>query len=363
MTPALPRADVQQALRTRLDGGRPVLVTGPPGFGKTTVLLECARRLAVDGLVPVYLDLMGAASSPERFVRTALAALPPEVSPPAARRAAELAASREKAADAVQALFDAWSDPSPGGPAVALVLDAATEIRSLAYFPGLRDADARLAEALAARRQPTLMATSFPTLAARLWPHLEPYVLPPLGGVDVAPLAGPAGVDPAALAAAAYGSPRYARALLDGMRDGATLSEAWAAGMAPGGRLECLCRHTHEALLLRSRGYGISKALLATVADEEGLNLTALVARLGRSPGAVRDYLTWLVGVDALRFTAKRYSYVDPMLRWWVRLHGRGTPPSEADIAAAAHEATGSAPPPPPAARREPRRETLIEID
>ena len=75
--------------------------------------------------------------------------------------------------------------------------------------------------------------------------------------------------------------------------------------MAPGGRLERLCRHTYETLLLRSRGYGMSKAVLGAVAEEEGLNLTALVARLGRTPGAVRDYLGWLLGVDALRMVGQ----------------------------------------------------------
>jgi hypothetical protein len=36
------------------------------------------------------------------------------------------------------------------------------------------------------------------------------------------------------------------------------------------GRLEQACRHTYEVLLLRSRGYGMSKAVLAAVAAEEG---------------------------------------------------------------------------------------------
>ena len=81
--------------------------------------------------------------------------------------------------------------------------------------------------------------------------------------------------------------------------------------MAEGGRLEAACRHTYETLLLRSRGYGMSKAVLEAVAQEEGLNLTALVGRLGRTPGAIRDYLLWLLGVDALRMVRKRYFYVD----------------------------------------------------
>jgi len=76
---------------------------------------------------------------------------------------------------------------------------------------------------------------------------------------------------------------------------GAELASAWALEMAPGARLELACRQTYESLLLRSRGYGMSKAVMDAVAHEEGLNLTALVRRLGRTPGAVRDYLQWLV--------------------------------------------------------------------
>jgi hypothetical protein len=94
-------------------------------------------------------------------------------------------------------------------------------------------------------------------------------------------------------------------------------------------------------MLLRSRGYGMSKAVLSAVAQEEGLNLTALVARLGRTPGAIRDYLQWLLGVDALRMSKKRYYYVDGLVRWWVRLHARGTPATDGEILSAARMAAG----------------------
>ena len=130
--------------------------------------------------------------------------------------------------------------------------------------------------------------------------------------------------------------------------------------MARGGRLERLCRHTYETLLLRSRGYGMSKAVLAAVAEEEGLNLTALVARLQRSPGAIRDYLGWLLAVDALRVERKRYFYVDGLVRLWVRLHGLGVIPAEGQLATAARElitATGAA------AVRSASNERLMEID
>jgi hypothetical protein len=124
------------------------------------------------------------------------------------------------------------------------------------------------------------------------------------------------------------GSPRYLRILWPRVRAGEAPLDAWLAEMAPGALLEHASRHTFERLLLRSRGYGMSKAVLLAVAREEGLNLTALVPRLGRTPGATRDYLQWLVDVDALRREGKRYFFVDPVVRAWVRIHAQGVQPT-----------------------------------
>ena len=202
--------------------------------------------------------------------------------------------------------------------------------------------------------------------------------MPPLTPAEVGEvLAQGSGATAEELIRASFGWPRYARALLERLRGGASLATAWAEEMAKGGRLELMAHHTYETLLLRSRGYGISKAALDAVAREEGLNLKALVARLGRTPGATRDYLQWLVGVDALRMEGKRYVYVDGMVRQWVRLHASGQPASSADLRRAAEEllrprpveapttevptadttAEGSTTPPPP------RRDSLMEID
>jgi hypothetical protein len=182
--------------------------------------------------------------------------------------------------------------------------------------------------------------------------------------------------DPAAretLTHASFGWPRYLRVLLERHADGGAIQDVWVQEMEAGGRLEAACRHTYESLLLRSRGYGISKAVLAAVAEEEGLNLTALVGRIGRTPGAVRDYLQWLVGVDALRMQRKRYYYVDGLLRLWVRLHARGVPASARELRAAAAQALADsanaprveAPPVEEAEspRPAPRHESLMEID
>jgi hypothetical protein len=378
--PLVARPLLLRALGERAGGASPLVLTGPPGAGKTALLLEAAGMLAAQGSTPVYLDLMGAASSPERFVRAALAALPASVFGgrlPQATTIERLAEQGKKGgAAAVEALFALWSSlDEAGGRPVVLLLDEVTEIRSLAYFAGLREVDGLLAAALARRRRGTLAATSYGTLARRLWPAWETLEVPPLSSAELSAVARDIRADAEALARACFGWPRYLQALWEHIERGERIEDAWAAEMAAGGRLEQCARQSYETLLLRSRGYGMSKALLGAVADEEGLNLTALVARVGRTPGAVRDYLGWLLGVDALRSARKRYFYVDGMVRCWVRLHARGTPPAAGEIAAVAREViagTDAAAPPgadlaataePEVAAVVPRVDTLMEID
>jgi DNA polymerase III delta prime subunit len=376
---AFSRPDVEQRLRARALAAPPLLLTGPPGAGKTTLLRELATQLSAQGAVPVYLDLMGACSTPERFVVAALRAIPAEGLGrrlPLATEIHRLAGSgRLHGAEAVTALFRLWAtlDEAEGRP-VVLLLDEATEIRSLAYFPGLRHVHDPFAAALAARRRGSVLATSFPSAARKLW-TVETLAARPLVAAD---LGGPHAAD---LVRGSFGWPRYATILLEAMeRGGGSVAAAWSREMALGGRLETACRQTYESLLLRSRGYGICKAALGVIAHEEGLSLTALVPRLGRTPGAVRDYLQWLVGVDAIRMVKKKYVYVDGLLRHWVRLHSRGVVPTNAELDAAAREllstealkATPDLPAPAPAPMpqavnpdpsSQARRDSLIEID
>jgi len=363
----------QVASLARACEGPPVLVTSPPGGGKTTLLHATAAALAAEGWRPVYLDLLAAATSPERFVLSALAALPDGLDGRAAARAREAGqlarAGRAEGARAVQALFGALAAMDTiGGRPAALLLDEATEIRSLAYFAGLREVDQPFGAALCARPRGTVLATAFPGVAARLWPSMTAMPLLPLSASELQAEARRRGLraDGALLEAASFGWPRYARVLFDRLEDGTTLAAAWAEEMALGGRLELACRHTYEVLLLRSRGYGMSKAVLAAVAAEEGLNLTALVGRLGRTPGAIRDYLGWLLAVDALRMTRKRYHYVDGLLRHWVRLHARGVKATDEEIAACAREVLEAAAPSPlpePSLAAASRHQGLMEID
>jgi DNA polymerase III delta prime subunit len=375
-TALIPRPNLEALIRARVEGGPPFLVGGPPGAGKTTLLLELAHALEAEGWACLYLDLMGAASSPDRFVLAALDALAAERFFDRLREATEIrrlvASGRPQHAQAVRAVMALWASlDRAGGRPVALLLDEATEIRSLAYFPGLRDVDRLLVAALAARPRGTILATSFPTLGLKSFglPLLE---VPPLTASEVEG-ALPRGLAAEDLVRATFGWARYVRVRLERVRADVPLAEAWAEEMAKGGRLEMMGHHTYETLLLRSRGYGICKAALDAVGRDEGLNLKALVAKIGRTPGATRDYLQWLVGVDVLRMDGKRYFYVDGMVRQWVRLHATGRPASTADIRRAFDSLEAAAPTPEsgqtqqraeaPTKRPALRRDSLMEID
>jgi len=335
-----PRHALVAELTLAAASGSPLLVAGPLGFGKSWLLRAVTAELARRGTPAVHLDLLLAAASPERFASAASEAL---------NAAGHDASGAARAAEALEALARA---PGP------LVLDEITELRALSTFPGLRDVERRFGDAL--RRRPhTLLATSFPTTATA---RLGAFEMRELGPLAVEELEDTAGETAARLLAAGGGAPGRTSALLRRLRDGEELHEAWLAAMGPGGELDLACRAAWETLLLRSRGYAMSKAVLEAVALEEGLNLTALVGRVGRTPGAVRDYLGWLLDVDALRARAKRYYFADPLLRDWLRLNAGGRTPDEAALRAVAEERLGGAPAEP--ASGAPRRvDSLMEID
>jgi hypothetical protein len=118
---------------------------------------------------------------------------------------------------------------------------------------------------------------------------------------------------------------------------GSDAISALAALMGPEGRLSKECAFCYELRLHRARGYGALKAILEILAEEEELTLTEISHRLQRTPGSTKDYLSWLEDVDLVTSRQKRYSFTDPLLRVWVRLHCRATAPTEDDVAREIH--------------------------
>ena len=166
--------------------------------------------------------------------------------------------------------------------------------------------------------------------------------VPPLSAADVTELLAPAfnGYEQMAtddrdylgrtVQALTDGRAVYVRAIGDAMAQlggAADPISALAALLSPTARSTHWCRFCYELRLHRARGYGALKAILDILADEEPLTLTEISLRLRRTPGSTKDYLSWLEDVDLVTSRQKRYSFTDPLLRLWVRLHCRPTPP------------------------------------
>jgi hypothetical protein len=322
----------------------PVLVGGC-GSGRTSALL--ALREALGPTRCQYVDVERIATTPERFLRAVIAHSPfkagPHIDPAAVR------APRE-AFDAGLA-FLASACTAEGGPATFL-LDEVLDLRTFESFPGLRTTLADLAAALNASPNRFVLASRFGARATRLVraaggrlelhpaPHFTPAETEQVLAETPHRLA-PGATDrelASAIHAVTGGRPAYVRAILEAMSSmgeagGADPVGALAASLAPGGPLARLCRFSYELRLHRARGYGALKAILDVLAEEEPLTLTAIARRLGRTPGSTKDYLGWLEDVDLVQVDRKQYRFADPVLRVWVRLNGRPTPPSDEDVA------------------------------
>ena len=228
-----------------------------------------------------------------------------------------------------------------GGP-VAFLIDEMLEIRTFESFPGLRSAFAMFRQSLCDSPNRFVLTTRFAARTVRLFrdaPGPFEFVhLPPLTPAEVRAALADLGLDGAdhrsdtagLVHALTGGRPRYVRLLAEAAAaGGGGPVDALAAGMRPGAHLATSCRLSCELRLHRARGRGALRAILHVLAADEPLTLTEIAARLGRTPGAARDYLASLEDVDLIEARRKRYRYVDPLLRLWVRLHGQAAPPDD----------------------------------
>ena len=318
----LPRPEIEHKLLRFLESPHSVVLLGPRGSGKTS-LLERLQSSIGDDRPTAFIQVEPIAASPEilceRFLEIAGPLLEPGTyrSSPFPRLLGALA---------------------KGAPKSLLLLDDATEIRTLSYFPGVERPLESLFETLAKKQAPQAVLTSrFPAWVAACFQelthatrsrfdvvHLPPVRPEELEELDVG--------DAELLATATGGLPVHLSPLVARMRQGETLAAALAEEIAADGRLEAECRATLGQLLHRARGYGACKAVLHVLAAEEGLRLSDIARRLERTPGSTRDYLRWLEEVDLITVRDKRFFFVDPVLRLWLRLYGRGERPSRAEI-------------------------------
>jgi hypothetical protein len=339
----------------------PVLV-GACGSGRTERLRRIQRELG--SRASQYIDLERVSTTPERCLRAIIERSPFVLGDGGARPTSTFWGARPAFDALLTFLMNATN--ADGSPATFL-LDEILEMRTFESFPGLRAALPELARAIAHSRNHFIVSTRFSTRARR-WVDAAPdrFELVPLGPLSAAEVrdaiagtpgsgsdsgsesgsgttgteAGPSEAEEFApvIHALTDGRPSYTRALLETLATlrasgGADPISALAAALARGGELDSRCRFSYELRLHRARGYGALKAILDVLAEEEPLTLTQIAQRLGRTPGSTKDYLSWLQDVDMLACQRKRYSYADPVLRLWVRIHGHPEPPHDDLIA------------------------------
>ena len=344
------------------------------------------------------MDVERIATTPERFLH-ALRDSSPFPALPYGQAPAREPGARD-AFDAALAFLD--TARAPGTAPATFLLDEFLELRTFESFPGLRSVLRDLIGALGVERQPlradqplrraralaccaTRRRSSKSSTSRR---SARPKCAPRCRArTTTITCAAPAMSAPRTKSSGSAtnwrgwsrrssdGRPSYARAIAEtatsmDARGGADPVSALAALLAPGGQLAQSCRFCYELRLHRARGYGALKAILEVLAQEEPLTLTEIAQRLQRTPGSTKDYLSWLEDVDLIVSRQKRYSFADPMLRLWVRLHCRaGAPRRRRHRARTARLRAGA--PAPRRARAGARRPTaerekswgIIEID
>jgi hypothetical protein len=344
-----PRSTLTRRLMAALEASPsriPVLLGGC-GSGRTTVLQQLRDRIGRSSAL--YVDVERTATTPERFLRVVTAASPfpvVEATPVGARAAFDATLG-----------FLSETRMGSGEPATFL-LDEFLELRTFESFPGLRRVLHELANGLSASANRFVLSSRYTARTLRLLrdysARFEVIHVPPLTAEDALDILGPVAGAVAAetttdaeytartVQALADGRPVYIRAIADEislMREhgGSDVISALAALLSPDGRLARQCNFCYELRLHRARGYGALKAILEILADEEGLTLTEISQRLRRTPGSTKDYLSWLEDVDLVTSDHKRYTFTDPLLRLWVRLHCRPSQPNEDDVAREVH--------------------------
>ncbi len=316
----------------------PVLLGGC-GTGRTTALHGMVDRLGRTECQ--YIDVERSASTPERFLHAVISSSPFETT-----LSGEPAKSARDAFDQVLAYF---ARTRVADRPATILLDEVLELRTFESFPGLRHVLRELLQALSESGNRFVLSSRYIARAHKLLrdgsARFEVILLPSLSVSEAAGMLPPMGQTATedreflsrTIQALADGRAAYVRAIGDATaamseRGGDPIS-ALTALLTAEGALTTWCGYRYELRLHRARGYGALKAILEILAEGEPLTLTEIAHRLQRTPGSTKDYLSWLEDVDLVVSRQKRYSFADPLLRLWVRLHCRPVPPSVDEVA------------------------------
>ncbi len=378
--------DFLQGLVEDLLAGRPrrLAVWGLRRVGKTLVLQEQIARLHDQGVVfPVYMDFEDICTSPESFAqryiglvtfwtlengqgevdayltverlleviasRSATAGYPATASQTAGSLLRELSRPKPDQALLLKLAFEYPEKLAVElNKKIVLFLDEFTEISTLGHYPQVREPLKHFRAALAGQAHVayvvagsamTAMMKLFQSSDAPLFLQFETLALEPFGRQDSVVLMRKLGSEHAPEVYAEVfrytaGFPFYITALmqrLERLQQSGEEIDAEAVRYAflletlwRGGQIYNYCRYVYDLSLQRARGYGMLKAILQFMADEQGFTLTEIARALRKTPGAVRDYLRWLNEVDLVEERDRIYQFRDPVLRFWVAYASKG---------------------------------------
>jgi hypothetical protein len=336
------RPGLERRVLESLDAGRIPVVLGGCAAGRTSLLLRLQSFFGADRAQ--YIDFAAAATTPERCLQAVVGSAPATVR---THTASTPPANAKAAFDGLTEYFGVATADSQGP--VTFLIDEILDVRTFESFPGLRHVQRDIVTRIASSPNAFVLASRFTTRAHRLLrdapARFEVIHMPPLGADEVSLLARQASDDDAAWPAALAGEVAtmsggragYARLIVDAVlaqpHGRRSAMDGLAAALAPDGALTSRCRESYEFRLHRARGYGALKAILGVLAEQESLTLTEISQRLHRTPGSTKDYLSWLEDVDLITVQRKRYTFDDPLLRLFVRLHAQPVPPTSDDVA------------------------------
>jgi AAA+ ATPase superfamily predicted ATPase len=370
---------------SQLRAGRPthIALFGLRRIGKTLLLKEFMARLLAEGddVLPIYVDLSESCASPEHFVTAYIGltaywlltqgqTLPLPYFDPHALYAQVASAGEPILEETVRRLNQELDKAKPNrqfllelafglparlaherGMRLVVILDEFQEIRTLENFTDTRNVVAIFRANLQHQTGVAyfLAGSAITALSSIVADYRSPLfvqlVQMPLDGFDrdgtvalIARWLPEAAQDPfltEEIYALTQGHPFYVTALCQRIR---VYHETADRPLTPQlaresfvvetlshtGAIYELCRYVHDVALHRATGYASLKAVLHTLAVEEGLTASAVGRHLKVTPGTARNYLRWLTEVDLVIERDKRYYFRDPVLCYWVAMVTRG---------------------------------------
>lgn len=333
-------SDVDGRIVATLDGSpsKVPVILGGDASGRTTALRRLAAAIGDDRCQ--YVDLERVTSTPERFLGALTESSPFQL--PAGTAGASTQAAFAQALDILRR-----ARTRDGSPAT-FVIDEWLELQTFEHFPGLRTSVKDAVAAIAESPNRFVLGSRFTSRTLRrLADASDRFVIVTAPDASVPVIAaelmsaGGYRSDEAedlagTIVAIAGGRQGYAHAIAQAllvMPPPGDPIASLVASMSSGAPLDRMCRYSYEFRLHRARGYGALKGILGILSQEEPLTLTDIAVRMGRTAGSTRDYLGWLEDVDLVVSHRKHYSFTDPLLRVWVSLFDRPSPPTEDTVA------------------------------